>query len=325
MGNKYANLARLGIRALNRYPKPQISKLNFVLTMRCNHRCQSCNIWCKPPVMGDLDIADFYKTLEINPSIMWVSLTGGEPSLHPDFGTFISLGLEMTGLVNIITNGELPNRIIQSVDRAFQASAKRSSLLVVHITLFGEPDIHNAMTGAPNSYAHVMETVKGLKELPYQDRLVIGFEHMLSPRNINEHKFAQYRANRSDIGITYTLEQEAGYYANKNGGSPEITIPKLSMTLNPIDLFKNSFLLNFKKKAGCVAGEYSAWMLPGGLVYPCFFSIPDKVAFKASDTGFQLSPCYFKESQDWIRKCRGCWTPCESYTMMVFRPWRLLK
>jgi MoaA/NifB/PqqE/SkfB family radical SAM enzyme len=181
------------------------------------------------------------------------------------------------------------------------------------------------MTSTPKSYEHLVETVHGLKAIGYPDRLIIGFEHMIGRNNNQEYKFIQYKANRENIGITFTMEQEAGYYQNINGGIPKLDIPRIHLTVNPIDIFKNTILLNSKRKAGCVAGDYSAWVTPDLNVYPCLFSMPDHKSFNLKDTDFNIKPRYFLIDKQWINKCSGCWTPCESFTMLLWRPWRIIK
>lgn len=320
---RWQKISELGIQVLKRYPSPDIAKVNLALTMRCNHRCISCNIWHEQKQnMQELSNEDVKLILERN-NILWVSLTGGEPSLASDFNEILTTCMSRVKLVNIITNGELPQRIVSGVEQSLKQTD--DSILIVHVTLFGEQGKHNEMTGTKDSYEHVIETVEGLKSVGYPDRLIVGFEHMISRHNQLEHKFVQEIANRMGVGITYTIEQKAEYYQNVNNAVSKISVPRINMTLNPIDLFKNSFLLNVARKAGCVAGEYSCWVMPDLNVYPCFFSIPAKKIFNLKDNNYIIAKSLFNKEREWIKSCRGCWTPCEAYTMLLFRPWRIVK
>jgi MoaA/NifB/PqqE/SkfB family radical SAM enzyme len=321
--NRWYRLSELGFRVLKRYPNPEIAKINLALTMRCNHRCISCNIWqLHTTLLPEIQNRDVELILERN-KLLWVSLTGGEPSLASQFSEILTTCLSRVKLVNIITNGELPERIVTGIEQSLKNSL--NSTLIVHVTLFGGPDKHNEMTGTRNSYSRAIDTVKGLKSIGYSNRLLLGFEHMISHYNPLEYKFVQNKANSLGIGVTYTVEQEAGYYRNKNDGAFRVHVPKINMTLNPIDLFKNSFLLNTTRKAGCVAGEYSCWVMPDLNVYPCFFSIPERNVFNLKDNNYDIDVSLFSGEREWIKRCRGCWTPCEAYTMLLFRPWRIVK
>lgn len=324
----WQNLGTLGLSALARWPAPEISKVNFALTMRCNHKCVTCSIWQNNKDNNDeLTAGDVGAVLQNNPRIMWASLTGGEPTLANDFEEILFHCVNRLPLTNIITNGQLPERIFDAVVYTMRHTPQ-SHLLIIHVTLFGEEHNHDEMTGIKGSYDKAVKTILRLKEIKQKDRLTIGFEHLISHFNPGEYKFVQYKANQMGVGITYTLEQFNNYYGNNGTGEVHktaYTIPRISLSLNPIDQFKNTFLLNGIRKAGCVAGEYSCWVMPDKTVYPCFFSIPNEPCFELGTTNYKLRRHYFDGKRKWINQCRGCWTPCESYTMMAFRPWRIFQ
>ena len=319
---RWRNLSSLAGDALKKIPNSQIAKVNLVLTMRCNHKCLSCSIWkSNENKKEELSCSDVSRILEKNPQMMWVSITGGEPSLALDFPEILSKCLQRVKLVNIITNGERPDIIIPSVKKALESSPE-NHILILHVTLFGKPLIHDKMTGIPHSYDKAIETMNGLKRLGYEHRLILGIEHMIGENNPFEYQFVQHKANQLNVGITYTLEQHADYY-NNNVVKPDYKMPNISMTMNPLDQIKNTFLLNGVHKAGCVAGEYSCWVTPNKMVYPCFFSIPNKPAYNLPENDYVLDKDMFDKT--WIKSCKGCWTPCESYTMLMFRPWRITR
>jgi MoaA/NifB/PqqE/SkfB family radical SAM enzyme len=306
-------------KILSRWPNPSMSKVNLYLTSRCNHRCVTCDIW-QHPDKQELTIEDIDKIILVNPSLMWASLTGGEPVLNHDFENILYECVRKLPLTNIISNGQLPIKLCLAVNNVL-STTPANHILIVHLSLFGEQLIHDEMAGVIGSYEKVIETMRLLKSLGYKNRMVLGFEHLISHHNPGMYAFVQYKANQMGVGITYTLEQQAGYYQNVNNVQ-KLEIPKISLTLNPIDQFKNTFLLNSKRKAGCVAGEYSCWVMPDKTVYPCLFSIPKYPTINLLDTDYKLSG---KLSREYVKNCKGCWTPCESYTMMAFRPWRIFE
>ena len=65
-------------------------KINFAITSYCNSRRQTCNVWRKfkknPEVVkNDLSLKEIEKIFKTFPkSIIWLSLSGGEPFLKDD-------------------------------------------------------------------------------------------------------------------------------------------------------------------------------------------------------------------------------------------------
>jgi len=65
-------------------------KINFSITSACNSRCQTCNVWRefkKNPniTKSDLSLKEIEKIFKTFPkSIIWLSLSGGEPFLRDD-------------------------------------------------------------------------------------------------------------------------------------------------------------------------------------------------------------------------------------------------
>jgi len=197
--------------------------------------------------------------------------------------------------------------------------------MVVNVSLFGNEAYHNMITRVKDSYAHVLATIEGLKGIKSDGRLIIGLAHTICQYNQGQYKFIEDFARRLGVGVTYAWERHHGYFNNSDGESLSFELPKPEITLNPLSVFKNSFVLNARKKAGCVAGEYSCWVDSKATVYPCLWSIPDKPSYNLRTFGFKITPRYFQNLKPWIKKCEGCWIACQSYEMLMFRPWRLIK
>ena len=58
-------------------------KLNFAITMWCQSRCLTCNIWQIKP-KDELTLDEIREFAKKNTSFRWVGLTGGEPFLRSD-------------------------------------------------------------------------------------------------------------------------------------------------------------------------------------------------------------------------------------------------
>ena len=105
-------MSKLTGEVLMRMFRPQISKANIAVTWKCNQHCKSCNIWqtYKGNAEGIQDefTAAEYETFIKNSELIWVSLTGGEPTLRPDIAEILSLSSQYMMKVNITTNGSNP-------------------------------------------------------------------------------------------------------------------------------------------------------------------------------------------------------------------------
>jgi MoaA/NifB/PqqE/SkfB family radical SAM enzyme len=313
-------LVSLGLDAARRIVIPKISRINLALTTKCNHKCISCNIWRENATAKDLISVDDVDKLISNNHLLWISLTGGEPTLNPYFRDILALSSNKLKMVNVITNGSFPILLESSVRKAL----RKSHLIVVHISLLGNEKYHEKITGIPESYSQVIESIQRLKFLK-SGKLIIGLEHMLSSHNIGQSYYVRLMARKLNVGLTYVEEQKAGYYNNLSNDIKEASLQPMDWNGNPVDFFKNTFLFRAKRKKGinCVAGQYSCTILPNKDVFPCLFAIPKYPAFNLQTVGYVLGD-RLKNNQ-FVKGCiNKCWTPCESYTTVMFRPWRLL-
>ena len=317
--SRQVELCKLGADVVQRIIKlPEIARVNLALTWRCNHKCLTCNLWQTKSkdliTLGDVD-----KLINRN-HLMWLSLTGGEPTLNPYFREILALSSSKLRMVNVITNGSRPIYLEQSAKKALI----NSSLIIIHVSLIGNKEFHDKITGIPGSFEQVIDTIERLKALK-NDKLLIGLEHMLCSYNAGQAPFVRDLAQKLGVGLTYVEEQKSGYYNNLENVVKPAPLPPKDYSGNPIDVFKNAYLFKTRKNKGikCVSGAYSCFITPNKDVFPCLFAIPEYPAFNLVDHDYKLG----KEmrSSQFVRNCSDkCWTPCESYTTVMFRPWRIL-
>ncbi len=77
------------------------------LTRRCNLNCPHCYIEGGLPRENEMPADEFYRLLDEFAAMgVWaVTFTGGEPTLHPEFGNFVRHARKRQLLVGIATNG----------------------------------------------------------------------------------------------------------------------------------------------------------------------------------------------------------------------------
>ena len=86
--------------------KTKAKRLEVILTNLCNQKCTFCFTHSSPSGGEFLRFEDFVKALEQG-DYSEVSLYGGEPFFHPEFGRFYKHALDTATNVEIVTNGSI--------------------------------------------------------------------------------------------------------------------------------------------------------------------------------------------------------------------------
>lgn len=241
------------------------------LTPACNNRCLGCgNLYAgerfpgPPPLTG----AEWRALIaQLAPHTHHVKLTGGEPTLHPEFSKIIKTISEQEISFAIFTNARWiePERVLETL----HAAPACDGLLV---SLHG-PDAatHEAFTGVPGSFA---ETVANIR------RAVAAGLDVATSLVITRHNWAQVEA---------TLALALSLGANHLVCNRWIGAPQLGLAPAPADLraaiatvetlraagqplrFGNCIPQCFapSSSTGCTAGATFATIDPWGRVRPC--------------------------------------------------------
>lgn len=137
------------------------------LTEACNLRCRFCYNSQKPRYNQNV-----YKMLDIlaEQGVMQVTLTGGEPLMHPDFFGILNYAVSKFPNVMILSNGSLMTDDI--VERIAD-----SGVMSVSISIHGDEKIHEELTGNPGSYAKSMNAIRkylSLAKTPIASNFVLN-------------------------------------------------------------------------------------------------------------------------------------------------------
>lgn len=132
--------------------------LDLHLTSLCNMKCSFCGAWEQEIACSTMNILDVCSILEEGKKFGYkvVTLTGGEPLLHPDIEEIISYASQLGYWVYITTNGlSITNNIIEVIKK------NRCILRVSLHTLNRE--FHQKMTGT-DSWEEVIDNINRLQE-----------------------------------------------------------------------------------------------------------------------------------------------------------------
>lgn len=134
-----------------------LRSIHFDITSICNERCVHCYIPHKEKTKA-IDSALFYRIIEDGrkQNIIHVTLSGGEPLLHPDFINFLARCRELDLSVNVLTNLTLLTDDMIS-------EMKKNPLLSVQTSIYSmDAEVHDGITGVSGS---LKKTTEGFEKL----------------------------------------------------------------------------------------------------------------------------------------------------------------
>ncbi|MBQ7849914.1 MAG: radical SAM protein [Clostridia bacterium] len=137
-----------------------MSSMYLALGYRCNHHCFFCpcgNNDVKTPAASTDDILRAIDLGVKEQGVTHITLSGGEPTLHPDFNRILkhcaSLGLQ----AGLLSNGDTFHRM-ENVERFF-ADVPRDCVQITTALHSHQPEPHDRVTGSPGSFGR---SVQGL-------------------------------------------------------------------------------------------------------------------------------------------------------------------
>lgn len=169
----------------------------FELTPYCNLRCPMCYVRLDPAAAAKqgklmtgkqwLEIARQSRDL----GTLYVTLTGGEPLLHPDFWEIYNGLTEMGMLVTVLTNGCL-------IDGATVERFRANPPVNMKISMYGASDeTYEAMCGVKNGFTRLDGALNLLKEAD------IPFFCTATVVNENRHDLLAMYKYAQDKGIPF--------------------------------------------------------------------------------------------------------------------------
>jgi len=291
---------------------------NYYLTLRCNARCNFCDIWQEP----DRRLADSEDVLRNlgqlrRAGVRIVDFTGGEPLLHPDLPVLLREAKRQGLRTTVSTNALL-----------YPKRARELSGLVnlLHFSIdAARPDLHDRLRGIP-SFDRVMESLDLALMLGEKPELL----------------FTATRENYLEIGPLAGLARQFGVIlivnpVFSNSGEAELSRDELLELIGLCDqpyVYLNGGVAklmldggNNPMKPRCRAVSSTVVISPQNeLLLPCYHQAQAVVPIQGDLRSALSSP----QRREWLKKqgradfCRGCAINCYMAPSLIYRADRYL-
>lgn len=258
----------------------------FELTPRCNLRCKMCYVRMTPeqmaPLGRELTAAEWLALgrESADAGMAFLLITGGEPTLRPDFPEIYE-GLVRMGIsISINTNGTLFTPAVRDVFHRLPPGH-------VNITLYGTcREDYAALCGDAGAYDRVVEALDWLKS----EGILVHLNTTITPTNLHHWEQLEQFAARRELDLRMTSycfppvrREECSACADFGRLSPEIAGELIARDVlfregpeailrraRDIDVpLQSSCDLDVGEPMRCMAGRSQFWVNWNGTVAPC--------------------------------------------------------
>ena len=340
---------------------PRPSWCTYLVTYRCNARCQMCDSWRIAPgheltplevaavfgEIGHLDVVRDHRRRAVPP-----------PRSHPNRRGH-SQHTAAPHIIHISTNGSFPDRIVDFVN-----SCSRPNRLRFMISFDGLPEEHDRNRGRAVPFSQAFESVRRLAELRTSHGIEVSANHtIITPQSLADAP--GLRSKLAELGVevhtVVAYSDSAMYGQERHGHSAEDLIVPTGYPLHPAladcdivgfverelrDVRKlRNPLLRWGKRyylrgllvrlrnetparpnPRCVALRSHIRLLPDGRVPICQFNtntVGDLRTQPFHDVWYNGTS---SGARKWVDRCPGCWAECEVipsaiYTADILRNW----
>ena len=177
------------------------------ITGTCNQKCLHCFMGSDLNRYGNIPKEQIYKHIDTlyDKGVSQIIITGGEPTLHPEFEEIIDYAARYDFTIGIITNGT-SQCLIDLIPKLKAYGIK------IKISILGWEDTHDIMVGKKGNF----EIVKSNIERLAAEKVAIELEYTVCAININDIEkvkdFAKTLKIKLDISPMYPVGKAKDNY-----------------------------------------------------------------------------------------------------------------
>jgi MoaA/NifB/PqqE/SkfB family radical SAM enzyme len=323
---------------------PRMLPINLTvsLTYRCNSRCSTCRIYERQ--CQELTLGEYRKIFRsLNRSPYWITFSGGEPFLRPDIADICTEAYRSCrpGIINIPTNGMLPDQVEGGVRQILRACPKVA--LIINLSVDAIGDRHDRIRGVRGSFERVMETYRRLRTIR-SDQLTVGFHTVISRFNAGAvpEIYSELKKLNPDSYITEIAERRAELQTENEDIAPSAADYSSAVDFVLADMkdwrmkgvakitrafrrryyrLVESLLRGDRINLPCYAAVASCQIAPDGEVWAC--CIKSESLGNLRNSNYDFRKIWFSEGARALRtaiKARACSCPLANaaYTNMLF-------
>ncbi len=156
----FRGLIEYGVTVPQRLPAPFLVVWNF--TNMCNFRCKHCYQRADKPLPTELSLREKLRVVaDLDAAgVAAIALSGGEPTIHPDFFPVVRAAASRGMYVAVATNGWM------LADEKFAEKAKKAGVRYVEISIdSADPDRHDRFRGVPGAWRRAVQAARNCVKL----------------------------------------------------------------------------------------------------------------------------------------------------------------
>ena len=304
--------------------------VTFLPTLRCNARCQGCDIWRIDKSNDEMTFEEIKSVFDQLTDLKVVKITGGEPFIRRDLPDILNYLLnERKILVQVTSNGFLTDQIRRTVQEL------ASPMLHVCISLDGIREFVDTKRGIPGYYDSVIKTLGALAKIRKKKKFYIAVN-----QTVFNHATTQIKALLPvlrDIGIEnihYTMEHNL---FNRSASEKDIknywkeipgdqftqfkkSIGEVTLKNRIRDIAYKYYLKGLENRilSGCKKPDFKCTALksyfrlnPNGEILTC--SVMNKPVANLNNKDFieVWESHRVENARNKVASCEGCWFGCE--------------
>ncbi|ACL76686.1 radical SAM protein [Ruminiclostridium cellulolyticum] len=258
------------------------SKVYFEITRRCNLKCVYCYNNSRKDFSKELEKEQIFRLIDelYEAGTFEIRLTGGEPTLHPDFFEIVKYIKSKNFFISLGTNGVWRDGLIETIGQ--------SGIRVVIISLDGTEE-YNDQSRGKGTFKAITNTIKQLKKF---GNITLKINSVICRENRDQLEKIVALADELGIdGVNLAPLRVSGRADGSEYGTPLLPADMYSVVAKVTELRKKckvkiqtyydiieapdlseKFPSSLLNKKSCAAGIEVAAISPFGEVYGCVVS-----------------------------------------------------